>query len=77
MRLVCHCADLSIRVALSPVFPIRAKKCKIFSGIFAQIFHKCKTAFNSNVFHFEKQKLRNSIEIQHFVFCEDAMSGKE
>ena len=27
------------------VFPINAKKCKIFSSIFTQIFLKCETAF--------------------------------
>ena len=31
-------------------FPLSAKTCEIFFGIFAHIFHKCKTAFNSGVF---------------------------
>ena len=26
------------------VFPLSAKKCKIFFGIFAHIFHKCKNS---------------------------------
>ena len=30
---------------IQQVFPPSAKKCAIFSGIFAQIFHKCNPAF--------------------------------
>ena len=37
------------------MFPLSAKKrekCKIFSGSFVQIFHKCETAHNSDAFFF-------------------------
>ena len=45
-----------VHIALA-MFPISEKKYKVFSGIFAQIFHKCKTAFNSGIFHFKKRKM--------------------
>ena len=38
------------------VFPQSAKKCEIFFGTFAHIFHKCKTAFNSSVFYLHKRE---------------------
>ena len=38
------------------VFPLSAKTCEIFFGIFAHIFHKCKTVFNSGVFYLHKHE---------------------
>ena len=55
-----------------PVFPISAKKCEIFSGIFVQIFYKYETALKSSIFHFEKLEMAFNFCI---FFCGDAMSG--
>ena len=54
---------------LLAVFPKSAKKCEMFSGIFAQIFHKCETACNSGVFRFEKREtVLNSSVFLFFLF---------
>ena len=41
-------------------------KCKIFSGIFAQTFHKFEMTFNYSVSHFEKCKTTFNSDI---IFC--------
>ena len=62
------CAVDRVKISLPTVFPTSAKKCEILSSIFAQIFHKCKTGFNSGVFHFEKPETTFNLW-RRYVWC--------
>ena len=50
----------------------KCKKCEIFAGILAEIFHKCKMAFNCRVFRFGKGETTFNLGA---FFCGVAMSG--
>ena len=67
---------VSTNNGIQAVFPICAKKGKIFSVIFAQTLHKCKTTFKSCVFVFEKHEMTlNSGVFCFFLWKRDVWHG--